>query len=166
MMCYAYSPHGSCAFDHLPIHLTVGCWNVTTLETPLAAKNVEAALNNYCYGVTHMADSFFMLEFVSAKARCSLVLAHCKSNRTTAVCLHIKGGMLLQVAIYAPTSAAPNDEINRFYQELECWLAINHKRRKCLIIEGDLMPNLAVSTWTCKRSDHMVMMYTMRKMIG
>ena len=148
----------------------MGCWNVTTLETPLAAEHLEAALSNYRYDVIALSETHTLGQdtrldgrlflsggdsryagvgvLLSVKAKRSLVSVHCLSNRIMAACLNIKGGMLLLVAVYAPTSAAPDDEIDSFYQDLERWVADNHKMREQLVIAGDFNAKLG-----CERVD-------------
>ncbi|PIK62315.1 hypothetical protein BSL78_00746 [Apostichopus japonicus] len=119
----ALTSQGSRCRPHLD-SFTVGCWNVTTLEAPLAAEHLETTLNNYRYDIialseTHNIGKESRLQgrmflsggdrryagvgfLLSHRARRSVIFTESISDRLMAVRLKLKIGTLLVIAVYAP----------------------------------------------------------------
>ena len=143
---------------------TIGCWNVTTLEAPLAAEHLETTLDNYRYDIialseTHNIGQDTRLQgkmllsggdrryagvgfLLSQRAQQSVLFTDCISDRLMAIRLKLKVGTLLVIAVYAPTSAAPDDIISAFYNQLDRWIHDNLQTNEKLIVAGDFNAKL------------------------
>ncbi|PIK38496.1 endonuclease-reverse transcriptase [Apostichopus japonicus] len=159
----ALTSQGSRCRPHLD-SFTVGCWNVTTLEAPLAAEHLETTLNNYRYDIialseTHNIGKESRLQgrmflsggdrryagvgfLLSHRARRSVIFTESISDRLMAVRLKLKIGTLLVIAVYAPTSVAADDVIRAFYHQLDRWIHDNLKTNEKLIVAGDFNAKL------------------------
>ena len=118
-------------------NFVVGCWNVTTLNNDLAAEHLMQSLKNYNYdiialsethnigmedacggqlimsgGTTHYAGVGILM---SKRAKSNLISTYYISDRVLAARFTLKRGHLFFIAVYAPTSTAPDDVIGQFY---------------------------------------------------
>ena len=149
------------------ISFSVGCYNVTTLNYELASEHLEACLRNYKYDIlaiteTHLTghqeacNGRFLLSggdkhyagvgiLMSPRAKTSIKSVYYMSNRMMAARFAMKRGTLFFIAVYAPTSDAPDDVITAFYSELQDCIDTYKTTRDTLIIAGDLNAKLGDS---------------------
>jgi len=152
------------------ISFSVGCYNVTTLNYDLASDHLEACLRNYKYDILAITETHLTGQQVncngrlllsggnkhyagvgilmSPRAKACVQSVYYISCRMMAARFTLKRGTLLFIAVYAPTSDAPDDVITAFYDDLQDCIDMYKTSRDTLVIAGDLNAKLGDSN-TC-----------------
>ena len=132
--------------------------------TDLAAEHLMQSLKNYNYdiialsethnigmedacggqlimsgGTTHYAGVGILM---SKRAKSNLISTYYISDRVLAARFTLKRGHLFFIAVYAPTSTAPDDVIGQFYDQIQDCIDTHKKTGDILQIAGDFNAKL------------------------
>ncbi|PIK38320.1 hypothetical protein BSL78_24853 [Apostichopus japonicus] len=138
---------------------SIGCWNIRTLQTPLAAEHLELSLSNYRYDIIGLSETHNIGKqedlggrlimsggqikragvgiLMSPRAYRAMCNCWQLSDRLMAARYRLMQGSLLFISVYAPTANSTNDVREAFYGELDDFIHLHRKRTDILAVAGD-----------------------------
>ena len=142
--------------------MTTGTWNVRTLYAAGKLKELCHEMSRYKWNVLGLAEVRWpnigetvtedghkiwhsgesvkhekgVAVIVHKDSTGSVIECRPISSRMMSIRMAAKPQNITIIQVYAPTSAAPDEEINRFYEELESLTAVTPKK-DILIVQGD-----------------------------